>query len=451
MDALHIIGLVLALAVLIVLVFKKVPIIFAVIAATLVAGITNSTGVWEALNNLARGTGNTFTNFMFVFLLSTLYGELMASLGLANSIANFLVKIFGKKNVGIVIILTTGLLVFGGVTAMVVCFTVVPIGISLLRQANISKKFLPGLISFGQATFALTALPASPQLNNIIPTAYLGTTSTAAPLLGCIAAVVMLALGIVYFWLVIRRSQKKGETFDENLVPLNYRNDALSEEKPPHVVLALLPMVLLVGFYLLFENVTFWGYKFSEHGAYAAISTAMFLALVYLIILGLSLKKFKVTFSTLKKGGVDWISPLLNFSMIVGFGVVIQNTEGFTKLVEIACNIPGPKYISAAISVCLLAGVTGSASGGLNIALGSEELVASWLSGGTNANALHRIISVASGGLDSLPHCGGILATLDVCGESHSNSYIHIFVTTVVIPIIATVIIVGLACLGVVI
>lgn len=450
MTVVNILGLILALAVLIVLVFKKVPIIFAVIAATLVAGLTNVTGVWEALNNLAKGTGDTFASFLFVFLLSTIYGELMAALGLANSIANFLVKIFGKKNVAIVIILTTGLLVFGGVTAMVVCFTIVPIGISLLRQANISKKFLPGLISLGQATFALTALPASPQLNNIIPTAYLGTTSTAAPLLGCIAAVIMFGLGTLYFYLVIKKSQKKGEVFDENAVPLNYRNEA-TEEKTPNVILAFLPMVLLIACYLVFENVNFGGYKFKEHGAYSAISTAMVISVIYLIILGVSLKKWKLTLNTLKKGGVDWISPLLNFSMIVGFGYVIQNTAGFAKLVEFACNIPGPKYISAAISVCLLAGVTGSASGGLKIALGSDELVASWLAGGTSPQALHRIISVASGGLDSLPHCGGILATLDVCGESHSNSYIHIFVTTVIIPIIATFVIVMLACLGVVI
>lgn len=457
LDVFNIIGLVIALAVLIVLIFKKVPVVFAVPIAAVVAAITNwstsGTGnIWYALTNFAEGTGKTFYQFLFVFLLSTIYGELVAGLGMAESIANFFIKILGKKAAAVVIVITTALLVYGGVSAMVVAFTVAPIGISLLRQTNISKKFLPALIALGQSTFALTALPGSPQVNNIIPTTKLGTTSTAAPVLGIIAAVVMLGLGLAYLLWQIHRSQKKGEGFEEELVPELYRNTTTSEEKPPHIIISLLPTVLLIGLFILLENVKFGDYSFkTQYNGMASVCTAMFVVILLIAVYGVFVaKKGKKVLEIIKKGSIDWILPLLNFSMIVGFGSVIQKLNGFQVLTGLVVNM-GANYFVAAAAVCLLAGVTGSASGGLKIALNSDELVAAWTdtSAGLNMNALHRVISIASGGLDSLPHCGGILADLQVCGENHARSYFHIFIVTVVIPILATVLVCTLATLGV--
>lgn len=456
-DIFNIVGLVIALGVLIVLIFKKVPAVFAVSIAAVIAAITNwsneGTGnIWYALSNFASGTGTTFYQFLFVFLLSTIYGELVAGLGMAESISSFFIKVFGKKAAAIVIVITTALLVYGGVSAMVVAFTVAPIGISLLRQSNISKKFLPALIALGQSTFALTALPGSPQVNNIIPSNYLGTSSTAAPVLGIIASVIMLGLGLAYLLWQISRSKKKNEGFEEELVPENYRNAAKDEnEKAPNVILSFLPMVLLIGLFMLFENVTFFGYSFNkQYNGMASVCTAMFIVIIYLIIYGLFIAKKKDSvIKIIKKGSEDWIVPLLNFAMIVGFGTVIQKLNGFQVLTNLVVGM-GSNYFVAALTVCILAGVTGSASGGLKIALNSEELVTSWVNSDMNMNALHRVISIASGGLDSLPHCGGILADLQVCGETHSRSYIHIFVVTVVIPIIATIVVATLATLGVV-
>lgn len=452
-DIFNIVGLVLALGILIYLIFKRVPVVFAVSIAAVVAALTNwnsdGANIWPALTNFAKGTGTTFYQFLFVFLLSTIYGELMSGLGMAQSISNFFIKIFGKKAAAVVIVITTALLVYGGVSAMVVAFTVAPIGISLLRETKISKKFLPALIALGQSTFALTALPGSPQVNNIIPSPVLGTTSTAAPILGIIASVIMLGLGLSYLLWQINRSKKKGEVFEEELVPEQYLKKNDEETKTPNVILSFLPMVLLIALFLILENVTFGSYKFSEqYNGLASVCTAMFISIIYLVCYGLFIAKNKdKTMGIIKRGSTDWIAPLLNFAMIVGFGTVIQNLNGFAVLTNWVVGL-GSNYLVAAITVCLLAGVTGSASGGLKIALNSPELVNAWTTSNMNMPALHRIISVASGGLDSLPHCGGILADLEVCGETHSRSYIHIFVVTVLIPIIATLVIVGLASLG---
>lgn len=453
-DVLNIAGLVLALAALIVLIFKKVPVVFAVSIAAVIAAVTNwstsGTGnIWYALNNFAQGTGNTFYQFLFVFLLSTIYGELVAGLGMADSIAKFFIKLFGKGAAAVVIVITTALLVYGGVSAMVVAFTVAPIGISLLRQSNISKKFLPALIALGQSTFALTALPGSPQVNNIIPSSYLGSSSTAAPVLGIIASIIMLGLGLAYLLWQIARSKKKGDTFEEELVPQQYKNiDNDDNKKLPNIILSFLPMVVLIGLFITLENVHFGSYTFkTQYNGMASVCTAMFAVIIYLVVYGLATGKKDVTLNIIKKGSVDWIVPLLNFAMIVGFGSVIQKLNGFSVLTNLVIGL-GANYYVAAVTVCILAGVTGSASGGLKIALNSNELVASWTSSTMNMNALHRVISIASGGLDSLPHCGGILADLQVCGENHSRSYFHIFIVTVVIPIIATIVVCTLASLG---
>ena len=174
----------------------------------------------------------------------------------------------------------------------------------------------------------------------------------------------------------------------------------------------------------------------------------MFVSIIFLVIYGICIaKKKEETLKIISNGAVDWISPLLNFAMIVGFGTVIQNLNGFAVLTQWVIGL-GSNYLVAAVTVCLLAGVTGSASGGLKIALNSEDLVTAWTTSDMNMPALHRIISIASGGLDSLPHCGGILADLQVCGETHARSYFHIFIVTVVIPIIATLVLVLLASLG---
>ena len=445
-----IIGLILGLAVLSVLIYRRVPAILAALAGTLVAALFNLIEPWTALTWLFNGIGNNFGTYFPIFFFATVYGKLMSDTGCANAIADFFIRIFGQRSVILVISVTTALLVYGGVTAMVVAFTVFPLGVSLCRRADIPKKLLPAFIQLGQATFALTALPGTPQLNNIIPTAYLGTSSTAAPVLGLIATAVMFGLGYLYLSYETKKSREKGEHFDEKTL----RPGSVSELKGkelPGTVQAFLPIVLLIVLYMLFERVSFAGYSLKAFNPYAPVCTAMIIAIVYLLVLGMTRGQKEILFRSVKSGATEWVGPLLGFSVVVGFGRVIANTPGYAALVDAVTGLRMSPYLSAALSVTLLAGVTGSASGGINIALSSEKLVSSWtsqLSTQSQLNALHRIISVSSCGLDSLPHCGGILATLDVCQESHATSYRYIFVITVVFTLIAAALLVTLASLG---
>lgn len=445
-----IIGLVLGLAVLSVLIYKRIPAILAALAATVVVSLFNHADLWDSFTNLFNGIGSTFGTYFPIFFFATIYGKLMSDTGCANAIADFFIRLFGQNSVVLVISVTTALLVYGGVTAMVVAFTVFPLGVSLCRKANITKKLLPAIIQLGQATFALTALPGTPQLNNIIPAAYLGTSSTAAPVLGLIATAIMFGLGYVYLTHEVKKSKARGEFFDENSLRPGSVSE-LSGDDLPKPVLAFMPIFLLIGLYMVLERVSFGDYSLKAHNPYAPVCTAMIISIVYLLALGVFMKRKDTVISSVKKSALEWVGPLLSFSIVVGFGRVISSTEGYAALVSTVTGLNMNPYVSAALSVTLLAGVTGSASGGINIALSSESLVASWTSKLTTPAqlaALHRIISVSSCGLDSLPHCGGILATLDVCQESHATSYKYIFVITVLFTLVAAAVLVLLASLG---
>lgn len=443
-------GLILGLAVLSILIYKRVPVTYAALAASLTVAIFNLMEPWTALTALFNGIGSTFGTYFPIFFFATIYGQLMSETGCANAIANYFIKLFGSKSVVLVISITTALLVYGGVTAMVVAFTVFPIGVNLIRKADITKKLLPAMIQLGQATFALTALPGTPQLNNIIPTAYLGTTSTAAPVLGLIATAIMFGLGWVYLEHEVRKSRERGEHFEESsLRPGSIRE--MDEASLPSPLPAFLPVILLIVLYILFERVTFGSYSLKAMNSFAPVCTAMIIAIVYLLVLGVGKGQKQEMVNALKTGAASSFGPLLSFATVVGFGSVIKATSGYASLVAMVTGLNMNPFLSAALSVTILAGVTGSASGGINIALSSEALVSSWTSQLTTQaqlNALHRIISVSSCGLDSLPHCGGILATLDVCQETHATAYKYIFMITVIFTLIAAAAIVLLSMLG---
>ncbi len=437
-----IIGILISIAALIILVYMKVKPIYCAVIASLIAGLTNGLPFWDILGKyFATGMTNFFATVMFIFILAAIYGRMMGDTGNATAIAYQMIKWFGKDKVVLVVGLSTALLVYGGVSSVVVVFAIYPIGVILLREANISKTILPGIIAYGAITFAMTALPGSPQLNNIIPSQILGTSPMAAPILGIVAALVLGICG--YFYLIdqIKKMRKKGIGFDPSTVKQTNLNELKEEDCPP-VLHAFLPMVVLMVIYLSLSN----GWFGLKMPTYNAINTAMIISIVLIFMLNTS--RIKLLLKSLADSSTEWIMPLINLTVIIGFGVVVKNTAGFAKFVQFALNIPGPIYLSAAISTDIIAGITGSASGGITIAL--DSLAKSWLAAGANPEVLHRICSVASGCLDSLPHAGGLFTIFAVCNETHKSGYKHVFWVSVLIPTLATAVIVVLASFGVV-
>lgn len=439
---LNILGIILGLAVLIVLVFRKMNLFLAVFIAVLICGLTNGLGFWTICEVFAGSVGEYFGGIIMVFFFASIYGQVLTKSGGAASISYRIIDCFKKSKYTVLAIpVITAILVYGGISVFVVVFTVMPIGVMLMREANLNKSMLPGLINFGATTFAMTCLPGSPQLTNLIPSQMLGTSPMASPMLGIIGAICMVILGVLYYRYEIRKYIKKGYGFDQATVGENQSNLMSREECPP-AWKAIVSILTLLVIYLGFANGWF-GVKLTT---FTAVNTGMIVAT--LIIYGLNSKKIKKLNYAVGEGAVQWIMPLIYLCAVIGLGAVIKQTPGYTHIVNIALNIPGNVYVSAATSTTLVAGITGSASGGIQIAL--ESLADSWLSKGGTPEVLHRICAVASGGLDSLPHAGGLFTVFAVCNENHRSGYYHLFYSTVMIPLIVTIILVICASFGIV-
>ncbi|CAM3661826.1 GntP family permease [Aeromicrobium ponti] len=424
-------GIILGLIVLMALAYFGWSIIW---VAPIAAGVVALTGGLDLLDAYTNTYMSGFVNFAKqwfpVFMLSAIFGKLMEDTGMAKSIAVALSKMMGTKRAILGVIVSCGVLTYGGISLFVVVFAVYPLALSLFREANISRKIMPATIALGSFTFTMTALPGTPQIQNLIPMPFFHTDAMAAPIMGIVSALIMGVGG--YWYLLYRQKQlgKKGEVFTE---PKD--NSILNvTDQEPNVFLSLLPLLTV----LLTLNLLDW------HIVVSLLSGIM-------LILLLNIAKIKGFVKSINGGAAGSITAIINTSAAVGFGSVVQAAPGFKKITEALMNIPGNPLISEAVAINLLAGATGSASGGMGIALealGKQYYEISQATG-ISPEAFHRIASLSSGGLDVLPHNGAVLTLLTITGLSHKESYRDIAVVGIVIPIIATAVAIVLAAMGI--
>lgn len=424
-------GIILGLIVLMVLAYLGWSIIW---VAPVAAGVVALTGGLDLLEAYTDTYMSGFVNFAKqwfpVFMLSAVFGKLMEETGMAKSIAISLSRLMGKERAVLGVLLSCAVLTYGGISLFVVVFAVYPLALSMFREANISRKLIPGTVALGAFTFTMTALPGTPQIQNLIPIQYFETSPTSAPIMGIVAALIMGVGG--YFYLKWRQKKlaEQGEVFDE---PKD--NNALKiEGDNPHVLLSILPLITVLATLNLLD----W------HIIVALIAGI-------LLILILNIHRIKGFVKAINTGAIGSVTAIINTSAAVGFGTVVQAVPGFNRLTEILLGIPGNPLISEALAVNLLAGATGSASGGMGIAL--EALGAKYyqvaMDTGVSLDAFHRIASLASGGLDTLPHNGAVLTLLTITGMSHKDSYKDIAVVSLGIPVIATIAAIILASFGI--
>ncbi|BAC14586.1 hypothetical conserved protein [Oceanobacillus iheyensis HTE831] len=424
-------GIILGLIVLMVLAFMGWSIIW---VAPIAAGIVALTGGLDLLEAYTDTYMSGFVGFAKqwfpVFMLSAIFGKLMADTGMAKSIAIKLANLIGTKRAILGVLLAAAVLTYGGISLFVVVFAIYPLAISLFREANISRKLLPATIALGAFTFTMTALPGTPQIQNLIPIPYFETDAMAAPIMGIAAAIVMAGGG--YYYLIWRQKQltARGEVFVEPKDKTVFEVDG----DMPIIWLSLLPLITVIATLNLLK----WDIVIS-------------LLAGNLLILLLNIHKFKGFSKSINEGAVSSVTAIINTSAAVGFGTVVQAVPGFDKLTNMLLGIPGNPLISEAVAVNMLAGATGSASGGMGIAL--EALGPKYyeiaLNMGISPEAFHRIASLASGGLDALPHNGAVLTVLTITGMTHKDSYKDIAVVAVIIPIIATAVAIALAAMGI--
>ncbi len=397
--------------------------------------------------------GSFAVKYFPIFLLGAIFGKLMEDSGSAKVIAKSIIQSIGIKHACLAIVMACGLLTYGGVSAFVVAFAVYPLAAALFREANLPKRFIPATIALGAFTFTMTCLPGTSQIHNIIPVSYFGTDMYAAPLIGLCAGLAMMLGGL--WWINRRVKHAASEGYGEN-----HSNEpiAFEEQNMPPLMVALMPivMVVLANFVLQKAMIPSWDTSYLAADKFGNMdvsklksiwSMIMALILAIITVVALNWSKFRDVNGSMTKGAMGSMLPTFNTASEVGYGGTIASLGAFLVVKEAVVNIsPENPLISEVVAVNVLAGITGSASGGLTIALEALGSTYAQLAEQYSINPewMHRIASMASGGFDSLPHNGAVITLLTICGLSHRQSYKDIFMVSLVIPVTVTAVVVGI-------
>jgi H+/gluconate symporter-like permease len=476
-------GILLGLALLVWLAYRGWSILLLAPGAALIAaGFAGGPLLAYWTQTFMDSASRFIAQFFPLFLLGALFGKLMEDSGSVAAIADFMTKQLGPERAILTVVLAGALVTYGGVSLFVAFFVLVPMAQALFRTAGIPNRLMPATVALGTSTFTMSALPGTPAIQNAIPMPFFGTTPLAAPGLGIIASAIMLAFGLWWLDRAETAARRKGEGFGlAPLIPIDraaedetvrQRATTAREFDPPEVhhgrpsreappiVLAALPLVVVVSVNVLMSLVVlprldvsflaeerFGATSLSAVAGVWAVVTALMAAIVS--VAAANRHRLPGLRETMDAGANASVLPVLSVASLVGFGAVVAAVPAFEVVRGWVLSIGGGPLVSLAVATNLLAAITGSASGGLTIAL--DALGATYLrlatEHGIDPALLHRIAVMSAGTLDSLPQNGAVVTLLAVCGSTHRESYFDIVMAAIVGPIIALVAVIALGSL----
>ena len=474
-------GILASLGLLIFLAYRGWSVLLVGPAAALMAAAIAGEPLLAIWTQTFMGGASVFVaKFFPLFLLGAVFGKLMDDSGSALAIARTLTDRLGRDRAILAVVLACALLTYGGVSLFVVAFVVVPVADALFRQANIPHRLIPATVALGAFTFTMTALPGTPAIQNAIPMPYFGTTPFAAPGLGLTGAAIMLAFGLWWLERVAARARLAGEgygpatiakpgvpgagdrlmrervsttdTFDPAESVRGYRSLAL-----PGFWLAVLPMVAVIVVNLAMSLAVLpraelgflaeerWGKTtLASVGGIWSVATALLAAILVLVLV--NRRRLSALRQTVNAGANAAVLPMLNTASMVGYGAVIVALPAFELVRDALLNMGGGPLVSLAVATNAIAGITGSAAGGLMITL--KALGPTYLglaqAAGIDPQLMHRVASIAAGGLSSLPHNGAVVTLLAISGATHRGSYRDVAVVMLVGTLLALITVVGL-------
>ena len=434
----HILVLIIAIALFGVLAFKQMSALILAPLVTIFVILCSGLPILDSLKGLFMPAATDYiTKYFLTFFVGALFGAVYQYTGAAESIARAIAGLCHGKFVAPIIMCITGILTFGGVSGFVVFFVIYPIALNLFKEGNLTRRLIPAAISAGCWTWSMSA-PGSPSIQNVIAMDSLGTPSTAAFVPSLITAIVMFAL--IFVWLEVRARSftKKGIVFDDPSLKYQLSPEELpnpDEEKDlPNVIVAILPIILIL---VLFNNPM---HPFPvETSVFAGVALAT-------ILMFRRIKGVNEWIGVFNKGAADSGVAILNTAIVVGFGGVVQNTQGFNDLVTALKNMSMQPLVFVMITVAICAGACGSASGGMGVAF--NALTDTYLALGAKLPYIHRIATIAAGTLDTLPHQGAQITLLGICKLTHKEAYFDIAITQIIIPFITCGLFIVLAQMG---
>lgn len=418
---LSMIGLIGGLILLIVLTMRGMNLFISAPLCALVVALSNEMSLLTGEHYFVATYMSGFTSFIaawfFMFLLGSLFGKFMEDTGAADSVAHYIVGKLGMKKAVFAVVAACAILTYGGVNLFVVAFSVYPMALSLFKDANLPRRFIPATLAFGSVTFTMTSA-GSPEIQNWIPIKYLGTSPYAGWEVSIVVAIFMALFG--YWWLkrLITKAIANGECFE-------HRDDdpEIPERDYPHPMTGVIPLLVVLAL------------SFSLHSSFGHNALIVALAGGVISIWLINFKHFHNVNQAITEGTNGALVAIGNTAAVVGFGAVAKSTDAFQVAVDVMTQMPGNELVGAAVAVSVIAGLTGSASGGQAIAL--PLLAPHYLDQGVNPEQLHRVVAISSGALDTLPHNGYVVTTIRaICKETHSSAYWSMFAMTGVVPLL---------------
>ena len=432
---LGILVLLLALLLFGLLAFKQINALILAPLVTIFVIVCSGMPILTSLKELFMPAASAYvTSYFLVFFVGALFGAVYQHTGAAESISKTLAGLCKGKFVAPIIMTITGILTYGGVSGFVVFFVIYPIALNMFKEANLTRRLIPGAISAGCWTWSMYG-PGSPSIQNVIAMNSLGTPSTAALVPSVIAAVASYVL--IFLWLEMRSRNftKKGITFNDSTLKfqLSPEEMAMDDDKDlPNFWIAMIPIVAIL--------VSFNGFKLP-------VETAVFLGVALAtILMWKRVGTINGWIAVFNEGAANSGVSILNTAIVVGFGGVVKQTQGFADLVEVLKTLNMPALVFVMITVAICAGACGSASGGMGVAF--NALTDTYIALGANLEHVHRIAAIAAGTLDSLPHQGAQITLLGICKLTHKEAYFDIFVTQIVIPFISCFVFIIFASMG---
>lgn len=440
MEAIGVIGMIVAIVALVYLTFKGMNGFVASLAATAIVIVTSGLPFWSTMvGTYAASMGSVFGSYLFMFCVASAYSELMKQSGAAESIANFFFGIFGEKLSCAATVIITFLLAYSGINAFIIIFAIYPVAVPMFRKANISKVIMPAIFLYGSVVLNVVT-PGSPSMLCIALSEKLGTSTYSAPVMAAIILILAFAFGVFYFSWAAKHLQKKGIGFTASESDAALIAGSTTGKELPPIHLAILPYVVIIVLKLVLANTM---------SASDSVCTALLVGSVVLIITCYKYLKGNVV-KYFCDGWLSSINALILTSALMGFASVVNISVGFQYFMDFAMTLADKMnpYLSAVVCINVFSGITGASLSGTQIFC--STMMDQFVSLGVNKAALYKILSVASMGLDTLPHCPTFVMEASVCGVTTKESYPHVLLMTVITPIALALIGVVLATVGIV-
>jgi H+/gluconate symporter-like permease len=465
-------GILLGLALLMWLAYRGWSVLLVSPMAALIAAVFSGEPLlahWT--QTFMTGAARFVAQWFPLFLLGGLFGKLMGDSGSITAIAQYLTNKLGTHRTMLAVVLASVVVTYGGVSVFVAFFVLVPMAHEMFRAANIPRRLLPAAVGLGAFTFTMSVMPGTPSVNNAIPMPYFGTTTFAAPGLSIIASAIIFIFGMWWLGRAETAARKAGEGYggDAETAPVvteMVREQATPAgdfdpaelprgkraESGPPFALAVLPLVVVIVTNFLMSLIIFPRLDFSflsepqwggtTIGAVSGIwSVVVALAAANLTVILVNFRRFPSPRESLDAGANSAALPMLMIASLVGFGAVVAALPAFAMVRDAVFSIQGGPLVSLTVAMNVLAGLTGTASGGMAIVLNAfgNDFMSLATEHRIDPELMHRITTMSAGTLDALPHNGTVLLLLQISGLTHRESYLDMVMTVIVSCIIALV------------